>query len=127
MNVLRYVNMAFVVAGLLTWVVMAEGYAAVFEWIAPTWDRALLGPDFVVSDLLGLITGLAVATSLWRKETIRTAAFDIATELSRVTWPQWDETKTNTFVVMIVTVVVSLILGFFDYLWAWLTSHIYGV
>jgi len=28
---------------------------------------------------------------------------------------------------MVVTVVVSLILGFFDYLWAWLTSHIYGV
>ena len=127
MNVLRYVNMAFVAAGLLTWVVMAEGYAAMFGWLAPTWDRSLLGPDFIVSDLLGLITGFAVGFILWRKEDIRTAAFDIATELSRVTWPQWGETRSNTFVVMVVTVVVSLILGFFDYLWAWLTSHIYGV
>jgi preprotein translocase SecE subunit len=127
MNLSRYVNLAFVTAGLLMWIVSAEAFAAAIDWFAPTWNRPLLGADFVVSDLLGLTAGLATAITLWRHKNVRTAALDIASELSRVTWPGWEETRNSTFVVMVVTLVVSLILGFFDYVWAWLTSQIYGI
>ena len=127
MNLARYVNLAFVTAGLLMWIVSAEAFAAAIDWFQPTWNRPLLGADFVVSDLLGLLAGLSTSIALWRNRNIRTASLDIASELSRVTWPGWHETRNSTFVVIVVTLIVSLILGFFDYVWAWLTSQIYGV
>lgn len=127
MNLLRYVNLAFVAAGLLIWVVSAEAYAAMIEWFAPAWNRPLLGADFLISDLGGLLSGLAGAFVLWRRDDIRTGTYDVFSELSRVTWPGYDETKVSTFVVILVTIIVSIFLAFFDYVWAWATSLIYGV
>ena len=127
MNLARYVNMGFVAVGLLAWVVSADLYASLIDWFAPTMNRPLLGVNFVLSDALGLATGLATAIALWRASRIRTWAMDVASELSRVTWPGWQETRTSTFVVIVVTIIVSLILGFFDYLWAWLTGFVYKV
>jgi preprotein translocase SecE subunit len=127
MNIVRYVNIAFVAAGLLAWVVMADVYVALFDWFAPTQNYDLLGSDFMTSDLLGLVTGIVVATILWTHNGIRKWGTDVATELSHVTWPGFNETRQSTFVVIVVSIVVSLILGLFDYVWAWLTKLIYGV
>jgi len=127
MNIVRYVNIAFVAAGLLAWVVMADVYVALFEWFAPTKNVDLLGSDFMTSDLMGLITGIIVTTVLWTHKGIRKWGTDVATELSHVTWPGFEETRQSTFVVIVVSIIVSLILGLFDYVWAWLTKFIYGV
>ncbi len=125
MNIVRYVNLAFAAAGLLTWVVTADFYATMLSF-RPEWQQDILGPDFLTSDLMGFSTGFVLVLVLWKHARIRANALDIGTELSRVVWPGWDETKQSTFVVIVVTIIISLILGFFDYLWAWLTKFIYG-
>jgi preprotein translocase SecE subunit len=127
MNTVRYVNMGFVAVALLTWVISAELYAALYDWFAPLGDQPILGDQFTTSDGFGLATGLVVMIALWRNVAIRGWALDVGNELSRVVWPGWEETRSNTFIVIVVTIVIAIILGIFDYLWAWLTRFIYGV
>ena len=48
-------------------------------------------------------------------------------ELSKVTWPKWDETRTSTVVVVITTIIIAGILGLFDFVWAKVTAWIYNI
>jgi len=43
-----------------------------------------------------------------------------------VTWPTWDETKSNGRITVAVSVVVALILGVFDWFFGGLTTYILG-
>lgn len=127
MNLQRYVNLAFVVAGLMAWIVMQGLFGFIIEIIDMDLDKPLLGAGFRVSDALGLICGVALGMALKLNKTINTLAIEVANELKKVTWPTWEETRLGTIVVIITSIVVALVLGFFDYIWAFVTSHIYGV
>jgi preprotein translocase subunit SecE len=127
MNLQRYVNLAFVIAGLIAWVVMQSLFGFVIELIDIDLDRQLLGAGFRVSNALGLVCGIAVGLVLKLNKTINTWATEVANELMKVTWPTWQETRLGAIVVIITSIVVALVLGFFDYIWAFVTSHIYGV
>jgi preprotein translocase SecE subunit len=125
MNVKRYVNMGFVLLGLLMWVSLSPFFAWLIELIRPTLDVAIIGADFRVSNLLGLLTAVGVTAYLFVREDIYTQALEIGNELSKVTWPKWDETRTSTIVVIITTIVIASILGLFDFVWAQFTAWIY--
>jgi len=121
----RYVNISFVFAGILVWVLLAAAGAAVFDWVAPDWDLPLISSKFTLSDAIGLVAGIITTLLLRRSEKVNTAAIEIANELKKVTWPSWKETRLSTVVVIIVTVIVSAILGFFDAMWSWATGFVY--
>jgi preprotein translocase SecE subunit len=125
MNVKRYVNLGFVMGALLAWVVLAPFFAWSFEMIQPVWDSPLIGVDFRVSNLLGLVAAFAATAWAWTHEEIYTQAMEIGNELSKVTWPKWDETRTATIVVVITTIIIALILFSFDFVWAKVTGLIY--
>jgi len=122
----KYVKLAFVFTGILAWVLFSKLFHSLFQLVNPNWDRFLLGQQFTVSDLLGLLAGAGALFAMWFNERVNVLGLEIATELKRVTYPNWPETKTSTIVVIITTIVVSLILGLFDYIWASITSLIYG-
>ena len=121
----KYVKLGIVLIGLLTWVLMAAFFQTVIAWINPDWDHALLGQQFTISDLLGLLTGLAVLLGLWYHKTVNQLALEVAVELKKVTWPKWSETRVTTVVVIVVTLVISFILAFFDFIWGHMTTWIY--
>ena len=50
---------------------------------------------------------------------------EIVVELSKVTWPTRKELSASTVVVIILSVIASIILGLFDFFWAWCTDLIY--
>ena len=56
----KYVKLGIVITGVLAWVLMAAFFQTIIGWINPDWDRMLIGQQFTLSDLLGLITGLGV-------------------------------------------------------------------
>ncbi len=126
MTTTRAVNMAFVALGLLTWVVMNDFYAFVLRAISPLANVALIGVNFRLADLLGLVTGSAVALVLWRHASVNRWAHEIANELRQVDWPDWERTKAMTYVVLAVTFIVALLLAFYDAVWAKVTLWIYG-
>jgi len=121
----KYVKLGIILTGILVWILMASFYQTVIGWINPDWDRMLIGQQFTFSDLLGLLTGLAVLLTLLYHRTVNKLGMEVAVELQKVTWPKWAETRVTTIVVIIVTLVISFILAFFDLIWGHFTSWMY--
>ncbi len=127
MGVARYVNMAFVAVGLLGWIIFAELFGFILSLFGAGANMPLIGVNFRLADLIGLIAAAALAIGLRRNEKVSTYALEVGNELSKVTWPSWPETKLATVVVIITTVVIALILGAFDWLWSALSGLVYDV
>jgi preprotein translocase SecE subunit len=122
----RIVNLAFVTAALLLWYLSASMFAGLFDLVRPEWDLGLIGREFRLSNLLGIVTGIAGGISLWRNAKVFELAQEVAGELRAVTWPSQAEVRLSTVVVMATTVLVSLCLWAFDTVFATLTRFIYG-
>lgn len=127
MGVARYVNMAFVATGLLAWVVLAEFFKWAIEMAGPSYNSQIIGHNFRLAELLGIVLALAATIYARRDERIHTFVMEAGNELSKVTWPTWPETRLATIVTIIVTVIIAIILEVFDYLWAALSSIVYDV
>jgi len=125
MNVARYVNMSFIGIALLGWVILAEFAGWCLGLAGASYNPEMLGHNFRLGNLLGL--AMAVLSTLYIKRRYNTLAMEIGNELSRVTWPTWSETKLSTIVVIVVTIIIALILGAFDYVWAQLSSLVYDI
>lgn len=121
----RYVNISFVFIGLLVWVILGATIAGVLDWVAPDWNLPIIGVKFTLSDAIGLAAGIATAVILRKNERGNTGALEIGNELKKVTWPTWKETRLSTIVVIITTIIVAAILGFFDAMWSWATGFVY--
>ncbi|MGM0574927.1 MAG: preprotein translocase subunit SecE [Myxococcota bacterium] len=127
MGVARYVNMAFVAVGLLAWVISAEFFTWLFGLVGPGINRPLIGVNFRVADLSGLVVAIVLTVYLRRHERVSTFSMEVGNELAKVTWPSWSETRLSTIVVIVVTFIIAMILGLFDYVWAFLSGLVYEV
>ena len=74
---------------------------------------------------LGGIFAAGLAYYLWRHPKVNHLAVEIVNELSKVTWPTRKELSASTVVVIITSIIASLILGLFDFFWAWASDLIY--
>ena len=50
---------------------------------------------------------------------------DVISELRKVTWPTFAETRYLTIVVAIVAIVIGVILGLFDLLFGWIVEQLF--
>jgi len=130
----RMVNMAFVAAALVLWVVAASLFGTLFDALPPPpaalgdkWDAFIIGREFRLSNLLGVAAGVAGGLAMWRNAWLFGQAHEIAGELRKVTWPTWPEVKLSTVVVMITTVLVAACLWAFDTVFAFVVRWFYGV
>lgn len=127
MNLQRFVNIGYVVIGLVTWVISGRFLGWFFDLVLGNFDRPLIGTNFSRSDLAGLVIGVAVGVALKMNQRVNTWALEVANELRKVTWPTWAETKLSTVVVIVTSIIVSIILGLFDGLWGAVTSWLYSI
>lgn len=127
MGVTRYVNMSFVAIGLISWIILADTAGFMLDVFGTGWNRPLIGVNFRMADLIGLVTAILFTIWLRRHERVSTYAMEVGNELSKVKWPTWNETKLATIVVIITTIIISLILGGFDYVWSALSGLIYEI
>jgi preprotein translocase subunit SecE len=51
---------------------------------------------------------------------------EVTAELKKVSWPTLKEVKAATIVVIVMTIISAIILGFFDFMWSNITQFIYG-
>jgi preprotein translocase subunit SecE len=82
-------------------------------------------PEFAIQ-AIALVGALGVGIYTYRNERVYGLANEVASELKKVTWPTWKETKAATLVVIVTVIIAALILGLFDMIWAWFTDRIYG-
>lgn len=111
----RMVGIAFLGFALAGGMFLGHVVAAILQ--AVRWsDPSLLGIDeLTVSALVGFALSIGAVVYCWLSPTVRTASLDVATELTRVTWPSLAETRVSTVAVIIASVVSSLVLFGFDF------------
>jgi preprotein translocase subunit SecE len=98
-----------------------------FGWLKlQNWKPALGEPrDEVVMPLAALIGGLA-ALYYWHRTRARQLAEEVASEMSKVTWPTRTEVTNGTFVVIVTTIVSTVFFALMDKFWGFVTNLVYG-
>ncbi len=87
-------------------------------------DFTVVG-DWSLSTVLGFALAVIAAILVWRIPRTQKISMEVALELRRVTWPSMRETRASTIAVIIASFVAAVILGLFDLLWSFVSSHVY--
>ncbi|MDF1565024.1 MAG: preprotein translocase subunit SecE [Deltaproteobacteria bacterium] len=90
-------------------------------------DKQLLGESWTLSTAIGFVLGFGCVLYAWVRKDIRDAAIEVAQEMRKVTWPSMAETRVSTIAVIVVSFVIAVFLGIFDFGWAEITKQIYEV
>lgn len=76
--------------------------------------RPIEGLDWRYTDLAGILLTVALGTWMWTNPKTKTLSLEVASELMRVTWPSWHETRVSTFAVVVASLVAAFVLFFID-------------
>jgi preprotein translocase subunit SecE len=97
------------------------------------WTRLQLWKPQVVSEPHAEIImpasaalGAGVAWYYWKQQRTRELAEEVASELSKVTWPSKDEVMSSTAVVIVTTIFSTVFFALMDRFWGFLTNIVYG-
>lgn len=108
--VVIFLILAGIVAGLFFEHVLGLVWAR-FGWGDPV---LIEGLDWQVSTLVGYLLAVGLVAATWFVPKSNALAIDIASELMKVTWPTWSETRASTVAVVVASVVAAIILFCID-------------
>ena len=120
-NSSRLVMTFFIVATILTAVFYAKLFAGLFVMLKVK-DPAVLGRDFTNSTMLALFATVATLYYALRATVAYGFVQQVADELVKVTWPNFEESQLHSKNTIIVTIIISLILFCFDWVFGGLTG-----
>jgi len=123
-DVKKYIDFSYLIAGVLfAW--LGVRFAEMIWGISPRIPNPELFFDVTLSTTLGL--GIAIGITVWLRVNPKIYGWitECGVELRKTIWPGWEETKSNTVVVIIVTFILGLVLWFFDIVWQRLTGLLY--
>ncbi len=106
----KYVHLIFAAGAFL----LAFLLAKTGDWL---WSLFAKPNDLAVNGSAVLIAGVA-AYFAYRNERVFAAAYDVTSELEKVTWPSRKETYAATLVVVITVTLASIIMWSFDMVWS---------
>ncbi len=120
----RLVAVSFVLATIALGYFLSKVLAVAFSYTR--WnDFPVFGEDWPLTAVSGFAVAAVAAVVAWRTPRVQTLSLEVAGELKKVTWPSLRETRAATVAVIVATIVAAMILGSFDYVWAWLSARIY--
>jgi preprotein translocase subunit SecE len=122
-NSSRLVMTFFIVATIVTAIFYSKLFAGIFQ-IFGVKDPAVLGRDFTNSTMFALFATVASLYYAIRATVAYGFVQQVADELVKVTWPNFEESKLHSKNTIVVTFIISLILFFFDSVFGELTSWI---
>ncbi len=85
-------------------------------WARLGWtDRELFeGLGWRVSTLVGYLLAAGLVIGAYMHPKSHELSLDVASELMKVTWPSWTETRASTMAVVVASLVAAVILFFID-------------
>jgi preprotein translocase subunit SecE len=113
------VHLVYLCAGLLFFYLLKW----TTDWI---WGYFTRAPSELYVTLFAGVVALVTGIALYRNERTYGLVNEVCAELKKVSWPTGKEVKAATVVVIIMTIISALILGFFDLVWSNVTEFIYG-
>jgi len=72
------------------------------------------GLGWRTTTVIGAVLSLAAAIGCWTHPKTRAVSLDVASELMKVSWPSWEESRTSTLAVVVASVVAAGILYVID-------------
>jgi preprotein translocase subunit SecE len=135
MGVQRYVHASFFGAGILAAYlggkIALSAWNSLSEWPAAVRSLPVLieyteDERASITLVIGAVLGLFLILRYYRRPSVRSWATDVASELSRVTWPNKDTVTNGTIVVLVAGAVATLYIALLDRLWGYLSNLIYG-
>jgi preprotein translocase subunit SecE len=98
-----------------------------FAWLKLQSYKPAIGEpkDELIMPAAALIGTLA-AVYYWYRTRARALAEEVATEMSKVTWPSRTEVTNGTVVVIVTTVVSTVFFALMDKFWGFVTNLVYG-
>lgn len=120
LGVERWVQFAFIALGVVIFFVADE-------IIQLVWGSLGYTPDSTIASGSAALLGIISAFLLYRDARVNDMAHEVASELSKVSWPSREETYYSTIIVLVTSVVAALYTGVFDALWSAFTDLIYNV
>jgi preprotein translocase subunit SecE len=110
----KYVHLMFAVGGVLLAFLLTKAG----DWV---WSLFAKPDDLIVN--CGAVAIAGIATWLaYRNERVFAAAYDVASELEKVSWPSRRETYAATLVVIVTVTIASIITWGFDVTWGYLAN-----
>ena len=118
-----WVLLFFLASTLLVALALSYAMRDIFSWLQLN-NMAIIGDQLRLSGLIAIATAifLGLFFGVFYKKS-RNYVEQCLVEYNKVAFPRWPETKGATFTVVIVSFVASIILGVFDMIFSWLTSH----
>jgi preprotein translocase SecE subunit len=107
------VGIFFLLSAAIVAVVVSKAIASLFAVLRQT-DTALIGDQVTLSVLIGVVIAMLAAGAFFMWPKTKNYIGAVAEELNKVNWPSWSETKVNTLVVVVTSVIAAMILGVFD-------------
>ncbi len=101
--------------------------ALAFGWFKLQTYRPAIGEprDEIVMPLSALV-GALTAVYYWVRTRARALAEEVATEMSKVTWPSRTEVTNGTVVVIVTTVISTVFFALMDRFWGFVSNLVYG-
>ncbi len=115
----RYVQFAFIGSGVTAIWLLDHLITVVWNLFAE--------PDPTISIAAAAIAGIALTVGLYLNQQVKSWAYAVGQELSKVTWPTRKETWSATIVVVITSLIAAVILFSMDLAWSSVTDLIYKV
>ena len=98
-----------------------------YAWFrAQTYRPALGEPREEVIMPVSAANGAGAAVYYWFRTRARELAEEVATEMSRVTWPSRTEVTNGTVVVIVTTIVSTVFFALMDRFWGFVSNLVYG-
>jgi preprotein translocase SecE subunit len=107
------VGIFFLLAAAVVAIIVSKAAASLFAVLRVT-DTALVGDQVTLSRLVGVVIAVLLAGAFFAWPKTKNYIGAVAEELNKVNWPSWAETKVNTLVVVVTSVIAAMILGVFD-------------
>ena len=82
-----------------------------FGWADPT---LIEGLDWKLTSMIGALLTIGAVIFCYVNPEVRQLSIEVATELMRVTWPSWAETRVSTIAVVLASGVAAIILFAID-------------
>lgn len=106
----RLVVISFLVFGVILALFFSHVLDLLFAQLNVPNAQVIEGAGIKLVDVLGVVLAGAVGAYAWTAEKLRSLALEVATELMRVTWPSFEETRISTFAVVVASLVAAVLL-----------------
>jgi preprotein translocase subunit SecE len=111
----RFVIISYLLLGLVVAFFFANILTRLFVEVGIGQRQLITGIELSTPPyLLGFVLAVGTGIYCWLNPRIHQLSLEVATELKRVTWPSWEETRVSTFAVVVASLVAAVILSAID-------------